>query len=65
MAWIKIAPAGDPNAEGEWIKIPVTLPHGMKWPAMELRIRPHIPAGYQLVAAQRGPRERLNAVRKL
>lgn len=54
---IKIVPDSDMNAEGEWIDIPtVDLPERTRWIAMESRVRPYIPAGYHVVAVERGVR---------
>ncbi len=65
MTMIKIVPDSSPNADGEWVDIPVTFPRSMKWLETEQLVRSHIPAGFHLVAVSRDPRETLNSIMKL
>jgi hypothetical protein len=51
---IKIVPDATPDADGEWLDIPVDLPDRTRWIAMESRIRRFTPAGYHVVAVERG-----------
>ena len=56
MTRIKIVPNATPDADGEWIDIPVDLPDRTRWIAMESRVRRYIPAGHHVVAVERGVR---------
>jgi hypothetical protein len=56
MTRIKVVPNSHPNADGEWIELPIDLPNRMRWAFMEPLVRPHIPAGHHVVSLERGSR---------
>ncbi len=49
---IKIVPDTEPNAEGEWVEVPLDL--SGRWKGMEALVAPYIPAGHHVVAVERG-----------
>lgn len=50
---IKIVPDNQPNAEGEWIEVPVAPPHGTRFRDYEDLYRAQIPVGFHIVAIQK------------
>lgn len=57
MSQIKIVPASDPNADGEWIEVPVDTKLYRRWRDMDAAVTPHIPAGYHVVQVGNRPAE--------
>jgi hypothetical protein len=55
MTRVKIVPDAEPNADGEWIELPLDFPTRTRWRLMETLVKPHIPAGYHAVSLERGP----------
>lgn len=49
MSQIKIVPNATPNADGDWIEIPVDLKPFRRWRQMDEVVTPHIPQGYHVV----------------
>jgi hypothetical protein len=49
---IKLVPDAEPNADGEWKTVEVTLPFpsGNNWLAAASRLAPYEPQGYHIVA---------------
>lgn len=49
---IKLVPNDEPNADGEWKAVEVTLPFstGTSWLAAASRLAPYVPEGYHIVA---------------
>ena len=58
MTRIKIVPNATPDADGEWIDIPVDLPCRTRWTTMEALVTPYIPADHHIVAVERGSQDR-------
>ena len=63
MTRIKIVPNATPDADGEWIDIPVDLPCRTRWTTMESLVTPFIPAGHHIVAVERGSQSRLPEIK--
>jgi hypothetical protein len=51
---IKIVPDAIPNADGEWVDIPLDLAgHGhLRWRETERLVKPFVPEGYHVVAIE-------------
>ena len=49
MSQIKIVAHATPNADGDWIEVPVDLSGFRRWRHMAAVVEPHIPAGYHVV----------------
>jgi hypothetical protein len=47
---IKIVPDAEPNADGEWIEVPVDLRHVRRWVNIDALVKPYVPAGFHIVA---------------
>lgn len=58
MTRIKVVPDASPNAEGQWIEVPIDLPERTCWRAMEERVKRYIPAGHHAVSLERGSQVR-------
>jgi hypothetical protein len=54
MTRIKIVPNATPDADGEWIDIPVDFPCRTRWTTMESLVVPFVPADHHVVAVERG-----------
>lgn len=54
MTRIKIVPNKEPNADGEWIEIPLSLPERRRWTSIEHLVAPHVPEGFHVVSVERG-----------
>jgi hypothetical protein len=50
---IKLVPDDQPNADGKWVDVPASPPHGMKFAAYSGLYREQIPAGFHMVAIQK------------
>jgi len=46
MSQIKIVAHATPNADGDWIEVPVDLSGFRRWRQMEKVVEPFVPAGY-------------------
>jgi hypothetical protein len=62
---IKIVPNTDPNADGEWIDIPIDVSDVRGWRNVASAVDPHVPEGFHVVAVDcnRVSRERLSVVK--
>ena len=58
MTRIKLVPNATPDADGEWLEIPVDLPIRTRWKIMESLVMPFVPAGFNVVTVERGSRSR-------
>jgi hypothetical protein len=58
MTRIKIVSNETPDADGEWLEIPVDLPIRTRWKIMESLVMPFIPTGFNVVAIERGSQSR-------
>ena len=63
MTRIKIVPNATPDADGEWIDIPVDLPCRTRWKTMEHLVAPYIPAEHHVVALERGSQSRQTEIK--
>jgi hypothetical protein len=54
MTRIKIVPIASPNADGEWIDVPVDFPERTRWRQMESLVKNYIPEGHFIVSVERG-----------
>jgi hypothetical protein len=55
MTRIKVVPDKTPNADGEWIDLPIDFPTRTRWRQMESIIKTYIPEGHHVVAVMACP----------
>lgn len=54
MTRIKLVPNETPNADGEWLDIPIDLPARTRWRFYEEAVKAFVPEGFHVVAVERG-----------